>query len=341
MALGDVSCLLLEDFSGPAASITSPLCHVNPLARGAVCVSLKTKQARNPFAGFEGYTSPHYTQVPDQFFDEHLRHLSGAEAKIMLVLFRQTLGWKKRSEKMSVPQIALRAGSGESTVRRVMKDLDDKGLVQVTRHTTQAGDPDANTYTIRWSQNERTIGNRSSQNERTVLSEEEDPPLVSGAPEHKHTLDTHRSSHTGLAQLAQSFLQSIGYRKPSRTKRERTLRILTALLKDDGYTLDEIETACRISAELGAHGPELIPHVIGQKPSAPETRREVGERLREEQAEEHQRWQSLAARFDALPPATQRKLMKQARTANRIIADRPDEHPLVRAAAIALLDEEP
>jgi len=302
-------------------------------------VPSKSNQARDPFAGFEGYTSPHYTQVPDQFFDEHMRHLSGAETKIMLVLFRQTLGWKKRSEKMSVPQIALRAGSGESTVRRVMKELEEKGLVQVTRHTTQAGDPDANIYTIRWSQNERTMGKGSSQKERTVLSEEEGPPLISGAQEHKQTSDKEKSSHTDLADLARSFLESIGYPKPSRMKRERALRILTTLLDEDAYTLEEIETACKIAAELGAHGPELIPHVIGQKAAEPDSKREVGERLREEQAEENQRWESLAARFDALPASAQRKLIKQARAANQIIAQRPNDHPLVRAAAIALLGE--
>lgn len=292
----------------------------------------------NPFAGFEGYTSPHYTQVPDQFFDEHMRHLSGAETKVMLVLFRQTLGWKKRSEKMSVPQIALRAGSGESTVRRVMKELEEKGLVHVMRHTTRAGDPDANTYTIRWAQNERTPEGGSSQNERTVLSEEEDRPLTSGAQEQKHTTKRKNLSHTTLSDLALSFLRSIGYQKPSRAKRERTLRILTTLLHEDQYAPEEIEAACRIAADLGAHGPELIPHVIGQTPAQVIGDRKVGERLAQEQTEERERWQGLTARFDALPPPAQRKLVQQAKRANHIIAQRRDDHPLVRAAAIALVD---
>jgi len=302
-------------------------------------VSSKPSGSDNPFVGFEGYTSPHYTQVPDQFLDEHLRHLSGAEAKIMLVLFRQTLGWKKRSEKMSVPQLALRAGAGESTVRRLMKDLEAKGLVAVERRTTKAGDPDANTYTIRWAQNERTPSKGPSQNERTVLSQEEDPPLVADPPEQEHTSEKQNSPQSALEDTASAFLRSIGYGKPSRAKRERTLRILNALLVEDGYGLHEIRAACRIAAALGAHGPELIPHVIGQSARESTDARGVGERLAQEQLEEQTRWRTLAARFDALPLRERDRLVQQAKTANRVIAQRPDDHPLVRAAAITLLEE--
>jgi hypothetical protein len=96
---------------------------------------------QSPFDGFPGYDTPHYTQIPDQFFDEHLRFLGGSEAKIMLVLFRQTLGWKKRSESLSLMQIGNRGGLSKRTVQRALPELEAKGLVVVDRGPPQAGDP--------------------------------------------------------------------------------------------------------------------------------------------------------------------------------------------------------
>jgi hypothetical protein len=46
---------------------------------------------------FKGYTSPNYTQVPDELFDEQLPHLSGAELKVLLYIMRRTFGFKKTS----------------------------------------------------------------------------------------------------------------------------------------------------------------------------------------------------------------------------------------------------
>jgi hypothetical protein len=142
-----------------------------------------------------------------------------------------------------------------------------------------------------------------------------------------------------LAELADSFLRSIGYPKPSRAKSERTLRVLHDLA-DEAYALDELRMACTVAAALGARGPELIPHVIGQG-TCDEAGTEIGKRLAESQAEERSRWEEQRTQFEALPETEQQRLIQQARALNPVIAQRPREHPLVRAAAIALLETRP
>jgi len=116
--------------------------------------------------------------------------------------------------------------------------------------------------------------------------------------------------------------------------------VLVRLHNEDDYTLEEIQTACEIAGSLGARGPELIPHVIGRATAHhPET--EVGERLGEEETKAHGQWLQHAARFDALSEVRRRELIQEAKASNPIIARRPEDHPLVRAAAIALMNEEP
>jgi hypothetical protein len=89
---------------------------------------------------------------------------------------------------------------------------------------------------------------------------------------------------------------------------------------------------------MGARGPELIPHVIGKAPvDRPEAR--VGERLTRQEEQERTRWQSLTAEFEALTEPEREALLEAARHSSGILAQRPVDHPLVRAAAIAMLDE--
>ena len=54
---------------------------------------------------FPGYTSPNYTQVPDELFDRQLPDLSGAELKVLLYIMRRTFGFKKDADNISLNQI--------------------------------------------------------------------------------------------------------------------------------------------------------------------------------------------------------------------------------------------
>ena len=54
---------------------------------------------------FAGVTSPNTTQVPDQYLDELLSVLSGAELKVLLYITRRTFGFKKDRDAISLSQM--------------------------------------------------------------------------------------------------------------------------------------------------------------------------------------------------------------------------------------------
>jgi hypothetical protein len=185
----------------------------------------------------------------------------------------------------------------------------------------------------------------SFRNETTPVSEldhpgfETEPPGGFGSKPTRTDSTRENSTLTpDLSALALRFLQSIGYARPAQTKRERTLQVLSRLAEDDGFSLEELAAACKIAASMGARGPELIPHVIGRTAGKPPDEG-AQHGLAEREARERRRWQALTARFEKLSEAERKGLLAEARTSSEVLAKRPVDHPLVRGAAIALLEE--
>jgi hypothetical protein len=54
---------------------------------------------------FAGFSSPKYTQVPDELFDELMPRLSESELKVLLYVIRRTFGFKKDSDTISLKQM--------------------------------------------------------------------------------------------------------------------------------------------------------------------------------------------------------------------------------------------
>jgi len=309
------------------------------------------------FGAWEGVRGPEYTQFPDELLDHIMPYLSGAEWKVLSYIIRKTFGWKKERDYISTSQLErgvreratgsiIDRGTGLSrpTIRAAVRSLEAKRLIIVERRMTPEGDAEINCYRLRMASRDGNggVGKKSTYRgeENLPTPGKEDLPTRGQAAYPTRTAESTRDNATTRtplpADLAAGFLRAIGYPKPSRAKSERTSRVLQNL-HDEGYTVDELRMACSVSASLGARGPELIPHVIGQGP--PETATsEVGKRLAESQAQERSRWESQSAQFDALPEAERKRLIQQAKALNPIIARRPHEHPLVRAAAIALLE---
>ncbi len=352
------------------------------------------KRARKPqpydFAEFRGYRGPRFTPLPDEFLDHQLADLTSAEAKVMLFLFRKTYGYRKSGDRVSFAQLQFGTvaadgtiidrgtGLSKATIWRALKGLQKKGLIEVYRQTTRAGDPDVNYYRIRehsdsdesrpgsappdTPRNDTGSGTRSttrpsrqtpnrrrttpaggwSSSDTTPVSDLNHPHSgteprgsLSLEPTREHYTRENYTLSPALLELARDFLASIGYPRPSQAKRERTIHILTQLNTEDGYSLDELQTACQIAVAVGARGPELIPHVIGQDAEAGV---EVGERIAAEESAERNRWEELAEEFNRLPQDQRHDLLVEARQSSTILAKRPLDHPLVRAAAIAALD---
>ncbi len=90
---------------------------------------------------FPGYSSPNFTPIPDQLFDEQLPDLTGAELKVLLYIMRRTFGFKKESDNISLNQICkgiltrdgriLDRGTGlsQSTVQIALKGLLEKNIL--------------------------------------------------------------------------------------------------------------------------------------------------------------------------------------------------------------------
>lgn len=353
---------------------------------------VRRRRHKYDFAAFRGYRGPRFTPIPDEFLDHQLADLSSAEAKVLVFLFRKTYGYRKSGDRVSFAQLQygtvasdgtiIDRGTGLSraTIWRALKGLQDKGLIEVYRQTTRAGDADVNYYRIRedlgpeephaithptepqgrkkpTKASERNQGQLSnsdfreektgwSHNETTPVSQLNHPGFTSKRPggssleptRQDYTRDNYTLSHA-LEELARKFLLAIGYTKPAPAKREKTTRILWDLHQRERYTLDELITACEIAASMGARGPELIPHVIGKSPTPP-TDKAAREKLAAQEQKDKYRWQRLSEEFDKLPDSDRKRLLETVRRSNEVLRQRPRDHPLVRAAAIVLMERE-
>lgn len=67
--------------------------------------------------------TPNTFQTPNILVDEYMRFLDGDEVKCYLVIVRKTLGWLKRTDKISKSQIADLTGLSDDRVNTCMKNL--------------------------------------------------------------------------------------------------------------------------------------------------------------------------------------------------------------------------
>ena len=109
---------------------------------------------------FEGFSSPTYTQVPDELFDQLLPDLSGSETKILLYIIRRTFGFKKDSDDISLSQLVkgihtkggtqLDRGTGlsKAAVASGLKSLEAKGILISHRNRSKEKGDQATTYSL-------------------------------------------------------------------------------------------------------------------------------------------------------------------------------------------------
>src|SRR5690242_16636681 len=109
---------------------------------------------------FQGYTSPNYTQVPDELFDRQLPDLSGAELKVLLYIMRRTFGFKKDADDISLNQIchgittrdgrALDRGTGlsKSTAQLAIKGLLEKHIILTEKRVSKEKGNEATTFRL-------------------------------------------------------------------------------------------------------------------------------------------------------------------------------------------------
>lgn len=114
------------------------------------------------FTGFPGYSTPNTTQIPDEFLDNHMAFLSGAEVKVMLYIFRRTLGFKRHADNISLNQLLsgivkrdgtrLDNGTGlsKSTLLGAIKSLVEKRLIVIEQRQSDERGNEPTTYRLNY-----------------------------------------------------------------------------------------------------------------------------------------------------------------------------------------------
>lgn len=71
------------------------------------------------------------TPVPNILFDAHLGELKIAELKVLLVIIRQTLGWKKSCDWISASQLIQKTNCSQRAIVSAIQKLLEKDLIVV------------------------------------------------------------------------------------------------------------------------------------------------------------------------------------------------------------------
>jgi hypothetical protein len=80
---------------------------------------------------------PNSFQMPNFLADKLLRHLSGPQAKVLIVLCRKTFGWGKRVDLISLGQFQQQAGLSRSSVYEALETFVGAGLLLKTSRGRQ------------------------------------------------------------------------------------------------------------------------------------------------------------------------------------------------------------
>lgn len=76
--------------------------------------------------------APRYTQTPNDIFDL-IPEMGEAELKVTLIVIRQTLGWHKETDKISLTQLMKRTGMGRKAVVSGIRQAADRGVLKVRK----------------------------------------------------------------------------------------------------------------------------------------------------------------------------------------------------------------
>lgn len=79
-----------------------------------------------------GFDKPNFTMTPNMLFDELMMDMSEAELKVVLTIIRQTFGYHKRNDAISLTQLQKTTGLSRTACQAGVEAVIKRGLV--TRH---------------------------------------------------------------------------------------------------------------------------------------------------------------------------------------------------------------
>lgn len=91
--------------------------------------------------------APNYTQIPNEILDDWMAKLSGVEFKVVMKICRNTFGWHKDWDGISVSQLQEATGYGHSQISKAIQRLEELQLIATVKH-----DGKVTTYQIRLSE---------------------------------------------------------------------------------------------------------------------------------------------------------------------------------------------
>jgi phage replication O-like protein O len=96
---------------------------------------------------WRGFYAPRYTQVPNDLFDLLLPDLGLAELKVLLYIMRQTFGFHKDADAISLSQLEQGTGLSRKSIAPAVASLVERGMVQVERAKSN-GRSETNVYSL-------------------------------------------------------------------------------------------------------------------------------------------------------------------------------------------------
>lgn len=73
---------------------------------------------------------PNYTQIPNALLDDLLHVMSNSELRVVLVIARKTFGWQKKSDRISISQIAKMAKMSRQGVINGIEQGMERGIIK-------------------------------------------------------------------------------------------------------------------------------------------------------------------------------------------------------------------
>jgi phage replication O-like protein O len=70
-----------------------------------------------------------HTQIPNYFLDECLPKLKGSEIQVFLIICRQTIGWHKETDRISISQLEDKTGLSNRCIIDACRSLKNKELI--------------------------------------------------------------------------------------------------------------------------------------------------------------------------------------------------------------------
>lgn len=156
-----------------------------------------------------GFTSPQYTQTPNDLFDLVMRDMEKSELKVVLAVIRKTLGFHTKVARMSMREIQDMTGLSSGAVYAGVEAAAARGLLVRTNR------PGVTEWRINW--NDKPL----DKIEQGILETPEIPPIgtevfrpaeqdvpIIGTPSIKETLkDTERNKHAAAPGAAAASQQ--------------------------------------------------------------------------------------------------------------------------------------